>query len=161
MKPPERAHAFQTNKVALSIPRIDRHTMLDTLGAQLNLSAIVDGILGGWTLHFQRNWCNFAHLTILLFHSDTGTQMNDTSDANDLAVLLPVVNGPLENCCKQVCFIRVQLNLNFTSLVPRGVQGSRTHDPPGRVLHQVAAERTRHDEWQQAAVSPHHLAWRC
>ena len=46
MKPPERPHAFQTNKTALSIPGINRHTMLDTLGAQLNLSAIVDGVLG-------------------------------------------------------------------------------------------------------------------
>ena len=45
MLAPERAHAFQTNKAALSIPGIDRRAMLDTLGAQLNLSAIVDGVL--------------------------------------------------------------------------------------------------------------------
>jgi hypothetical protein len=44
--------------------------MLDTLGAQLNLSAIVDGVLGDWTRHFQRAWCNFANLTILSFHND-------------------------------------------------------------------------------------------
>jgi hypothetical protein len=30
---PERAHAFQTNKSALSIPGIDRCAMLNTLGA--------------------------------------------------------------------------------------------------------------------------------
>jgi hypothetical protein len=52
MKPPECAHAFQTNKMALSIPGIDRRAMLDTLGAQLNLSAIVDGVLGDWSRHF-------------------------------------------------------------------------------------------------------------
>ena len=46
MKPPERAHAFQINKTALTAPGIDRHVMLDTLGAQLNLSTIVDGIHG-------------------------------------------------------------------------------------------------------------------
>jgi hypothetical protein len=46
MQAPEHAHAFQTNKTALSIPGIDRRAMLDTLGAQLNLSAIVDGVLG-------------------------------------------------------------------------------------------------------------------
>ncbi len=123
MKPPKRAHAFQTNKTALSIPGIDRRTMLDTLGVQLNLSAIVDDFLGDWTSHFHRNWCNFAHLTILSFHGDAGTQVNETSDANDSAVLLPMVNGPLGNCCKQVRFVRVQLNLDFTSLVPHGVQG--------------------------------------
>ncbi len=49
--------------------------------------------------------------------------MNDTPDASDSAFLLPVINGPLVDCCKQVCFVRVQLNLNFASLVPRGIQG--------------------------------------
>jgi hypothetical protein len=107
MKLPERAHAFQTNKMALSIPGIDRHAMLDTLGTQLNLSAIINGILGDWTRHFHRNWCNFAHLTILSFHSDAGMQVNNTSDASDSAILLPVVNGPVGNCCKQVCFVQV------------------------------------------------------
>jgi hypothetical protein len=34
-----------------------------------------------------------------------------------------------------------------------------THNPPGGVLHQVAAELARHDEWQQPAILPHHLAW--
>jgi hypothetical protein len=65
MKPPEHAHAFQMNKAALTMPGIDRHMMLDTLGAQLNLSTIVDGILGNWNHHFCCNWCNFANLTIL------------------------------------------------------------------------------------------------
>ena len=32
MKPPECAHAFQTNKTALSIPGIDRRAILNTLG---------------------------------------------------------------------------------------------------------------------------------
>ena len=49
--------------------------------------------------------------------------MNDTCDVNDLAVLLPMVNGPLTNCRKQVHFVQVQLNLDFAGLVPRGVQG--------------------------------------
>jgi hypothetical protein len=53
MKPPERAHAFQTNKTALSAPGINRCTLLDTLDVQLNLSAIVDGVLGNLNLHFR------------------------------------------------------------------------------------------------------------
>jgi hypothetical protein len=73
MKPPECTHAFQTNKTALSTPGINRHTMLDTLGMQLNLSAIVDSVLGDWNCHFCCNWCNFQHLTNLSFHSSTGT----------------------------------------------------------------------------------------
>jgi hypothetical protein len=46
MKSPERAHAFQTNKTALSAPGINRCAMLDTPSTQLNLSAILDGVLG-------------------------------------------------------------------------------------------------------------------
>jgi len=53
MKPLEHAHAFQINKTALAAAGIVRCVMLNTLGAQLNLSAIVDGILGNWTHHFQ------------------------------------------------------------------------------------------------------------
>ena len=100
IKPPKRAHEFQTNKTALSIPIIDRRAMLDTLGAQINLSTIVGGVFGDWTRHFRCNWCNFALLTTLLFHSDAGTQVNDTCNVNNSAVLLPVVNRPLGNCCK-------------------------------------------------------------
>jgi hypothetical protein len=74
--------------------------MLNTLGAQLNLSAIVDGVLSNWTRHFQRAWCNFTNLTILSFHNDAGTQVNDTTVA-DLDVLLPVVDGPANACRKQ------------------------------------------------------------
>jgi hypothetical protein len=105
MLAPERAHAFQTNKSALSIPGINRRAMLDTLGTQLNLSAIIDNVLGNWNRHFRCNWCNFAHLTILSFHSNAGTQVNNTTDANDPAVLLPVVDGPYADCCKQVRFV--------------------------------------------------------
>ena len=100
MKPLERAHTFQINNTALTAPGIDRCMMLNTLGAQLNLSAIVDGVLSNWTRHFQRAWCNFTNLTILSFHNDAGTQVNDTTVA-DLDVLLPVVDGPANACRKQ------------------------------------------------------------
>ncbi len=50
--------------------------------------------------------------------------MNDTTTAADSAVFLPVANGPIPACRKQnIRFVRVQLNLNFASLV--------TLDPPG------------------------------
>ncbi len=55
MQPPERAHAFQVNKIALAVPGIDRRTMPNTLGAQLSLSATVDGTLGNWDHHFNHN----------------------------------------------------------------------------------------------------------
>jgi hypothetical protein len=86
MKPPECAHAFQTNKTALAVPGIDRRMMLDTLGAQLNLSAIINGVLGDWNHHFHCNWCNFANLTILSFHNGASAQVNNTTTAADSAV---------------------------------------------------------------------------
>ncbi len=49
--------------------------------------------------------------------------MNTTTTANNSAVLLPVIDGPLAGCRKQVCFVRVQLNLDISSLASQGVQG--------------------------------------
>jgi hypothetical protein len=130
MKPPERAHAFKTNKPTLAVPGIDRRMMFDTLGAQLNLSAIVDGVLGNWNRHFCHNWCNFANLTILSFHNDTGKQVNNTTTATNLAVLLPVINGTITACWKQhIRIVCIQMNLDFTNLI--------TLDPPGVTVLQV------------------------
>ncbi len=142
MKPPERAHAFQINKTALAALGIDHRLMLDTLGAQLNLSTIVDGVLGDWTRHFHRAWCNFANFTILLFHNDSGAQVNDTTTAADSAILLPVADRPIPACRKQnIRFVRVQLNLDFASLV--------TLDPPGvtvlRVEFYIELPQSSHD----------------
>jgi hypothetical protein len=130
MKPPKHAHAFRINKTALAAPGIDRRAMLDILGAQLNLSAIVDGVLGNWTCHFHCKWCNFANLLILSFHDNAGNKVNNTTTTNDSAALLPVIDGPLAGCCKQVCFVRVQLNLEFG--LPRH---PRCHRPACGVLY--------------------------
>jgi hypothetical protein len=54
---------------------------------------------------------------------NAGTEVNNTTTANNSATLLPMIDGPIANCRKQVCFVRVQLNLNFSSLVSQGIQG--------------------------------------
>ncbi len=119
MQPSERAHAFQVNKSALAVPGIDRRAMLDTLGTQLSLSATVNGTLGDWDHHFNRNWCNFAHLSILSYHNDTGAQVIDTVTAADSAVLPLVQDGAADKCCRaNIKFACVQLNLDFSALVP-------------------------------------------
>jgi hypothetical protein len=101
MKPPERTHAFQTNKAALAMPGIDRCMMLDTLHSQLNLSAIVDGVLGDWNCQFRCNWCNFANLTIFSFHNNASAQVNGTTTATNSAILLPVINSAITAFQKQ------------------------------------------------------------
>jgi hypothetical protein len=132
MKPPKRAHAFQVNKTTLTAPGIDRYMMLDVLGAQLNLSAIVDGIRGrgDWYHHYSRNWSNFDNLTILSFHNNSSMQVDDTTTAEDSAILLPVAKGPIPSCRKQnIRFVWVQMNLDFASLV--------TLDNPGVTVLRV------------------------
>jgi hypothetical protein len=119
MHPPKRAHVFQGNKIALPVPGINRRPMLDTLGTQLSLSTTVNGILGDWDRHFNRNWCNFARLSIFLYHNnDVGAQVVDTMTAADSAVLLPVQDGAADKCLwANIKFACVQLNLDFFALV--------------------------------------------
>jgi hypothetical protein len=122
MQPPERAHAFQVNKIALAVLGINRRTMLDILGAQLSLSATVNGTLGNWDRHFNRNWCNFAHLSILSYHNDAGALVVNAVTVADSAVLLPVQDCAVDKCRRaNIRFARVQLNLDYLHLSPSGL----------------------------------------
>jgi hypothetical protein len=98
--------------------------MLNILGTQLNLSAVVDSVPSKWHHHFCHSWSNFASLTILSFQDNAGKQVNDTSTTANSAALLPVQDGQVSDCHKkQIWFVRIQLNLSFVSLV--------TLEPPG------------------------------
>jgi hypothetical protein len=113
----ERAHAFHINKTALSSQNIDLRVQLDALGHQLNLSATVDGVINDWLRYFYDRWCNFTLLRILSFHNTKGDEVNDTTEAGDSSILLPVINGNLATCQKNVKFVRVQISVNFIDLV--------------------------------------------
>jgi hypothetical protein len=116
--PHERAHAFHINKTALSGQNIDLRLQLGALGNQLNLSTAEDGTINDWFQIFFDSWFDFTKLTILSFHNLKGDIILDTTDAADPAVLLPVVNGPLNTCRKaNVKYIRVQITINFPTLV--------------------------------------------
>jgi hypothetical protein len=137
---PKRAHAFQVRKTALAVSGINRHAMLDTLGAQLSLSVTVDGTLGNWDCHFNCNCCNFAHLSILLFHNDAGAQVFDTVTVADSAVLLPFQDGAAANCrWANIKFAHVQL---FCTCHP---PASWQHHPFHQVLHQASTGLLQHD----------------
>jgi hypothetical protein len=83
--------------------------------------------LNDWDRHFDCNWCNFTHLSILLFYNDAGAQVVDTVTAADSAVLLPVQDGAAADChWAYIKFARVQLNLDFFALV--------TLRPPGNAI---------------------------
>jgi len=127
MLPHERAHAFHYNKTALAAQNIDLRLQLDALGTQLNLIATVDGTINDWIRFFYDSWFDFLMLTILSFHNAKGDIMTTTTDATDPSVLLPVVDGGLAHCRKKdVKFVRVQLTIDFASLV--------TVDPPGTTV---------------------------
>jgi hypothetical protein len=113
----EWAHAFQINKTTLSSQALDLRVMLDTLGQQLNLSASVKGMIEDWLRYFQDSWVDFHHLQLLSFHNNADKEVTDRCSAADPAILLPVVSGALNMCCKAITFVRVQLTLDFTPLV--------------------------------------------
>ena len=117
MPPHERAHAFHINVTALSSQSIDLRAQLDARGHHLNLSAMVDGVIQDWLRHFYDRWSDFSHLSILSFHNTKGTQAVDTTEAANTAILLPVFDGAVMDCRKNVKFVRVQLSISFLDLV--------------------------------------------
>ncbi len=112
----ERTHAFQINKTTLLLQALELRVVLDALGAQLNLSVSIKGMIKEWLWFFQDSWFNFSLLQILSFHNNAGGQVNDTTMATDPAILLPLQDRPVIDCCKAIKFVRVQLNLNFAAL---------------------------------------------
>ena len=113
----ERAHAFHINKTALSSQNMDLRVQLDALGYQLNLSAMVKGVINDWLWYFHDRWCDFHQLLILSFHNTKRNEVTDSTDATDSSILLPVVDGALNTCRKNVKIFRVQLSVNFIDLV--------------------------------------------
>ena len=69
MLPHERAHVYHINLTALTSQNLDLRLQLDALGHQLNLQAMVDGVVNDWLRFFYDHWCDFCHLTILSFHT--------------------------------------------------------------------------------------------
>jgi hypothetical protein len=118
-----RAHAYQICKSALAAPNINICILFDALGSQLNCMAAINGLVHDFTQVYEEGWFDPANLQVLSFHDSAGTLINNTTVAGNPTVLLPVINGVLANCRQQdVCYVRVQLSLNFaTLLVPRHV----------------------------------------
>ena len=119
----ECAHTFQINKAALLSLALDLRTMLDALGAQLDLSASIEGMIEEWLWLFQDGWFDFTALQILSFHGDAGLQVNDTTEDANPAVLLPLVNGNLTTCCKAFKYVRFQQSLSYRGLASPNLTG--------------------------------------
>jgi hypothetical protein len=90
MLPHDCTHAHHINLTALNSQNLDLRLQLNALGHQLNLQAMVDGVVNDWLRFFCDHWCDFRHLTILSFHTTTGDVIEDSTTAADPDVLLPV-----------------------------------------------------------------------
>ena len=114
----ERAHAFQVNKSALEPLPIDTRLILDALGAQLNCSAIVDGLIFDWRGLFDSAWYDFQHLMIAGYHSSDGKEIKNCTIAGSSTILKPVQNGNKPDCrAPDLRFVRVTCSIDFTGLV--------------------------------------------
>jgi hypothetical protein len=118
-----RTHAYQICKSALSALNIIICILFNALGSQLNCMATINGLVYNFTQVYEEGWFDPANLQVLLFHDSAGAIINNTTITGNPTVLLPVINGLVANCSQQdICYVRVQLSLNFTNLLsPRHV----------------------------------------
>ena len=126
MPPHKQAHAFHINVTALSSQSVDLRAQLDALSHQLNLSVMADGVIQDWLSHFYNQWSDISHLSILSVHNTKGTQAFDTMTTTNTAILLPIVDGAVTYCRKNVKFVRVQLSISFLDLVTVANPGPTT-----------------------------------
>ena len=110
----ECVHAFHQNVAALKHLDIGPALYLDTLGNQLNAATTVDGSKFDWKRHFEKNWANFANLSILSYHNTAGTILNPATVAGSM-ILKPIEDG-LANGARRpedVAFVRVRCQLDY------------------------------------------------
>jgi hypothetical protein len=75
----ERAHTFQVIKSVLKPLPLDTCLILDTIGLQLNCSAIVERLMFDWRNTFNTRWHDFGNLAILSFHDAAGAIIPNTT----------------------------------------------------------------------------------
>jgi len=114
----QRTHAFQVNKSALEPLPIDTRMILDALGAQLNCSAIVDGLMFDWRSLFDSAWYDFNNLTIVGYHDSAGKEIKNCTTPGSSTILKPVQNGNKPDCrAPDIRFVRVTCSVDFSGLV--------------------------------------------
>ena len=117
MSEPEKALAYQQNRAALAGADLDQRARILALADRLDLMHTAESSLADWERRLQKNWFNFAHLSIISWHDSCGKVVSDTTTPNDPCVLLPVQNGAAASCRSEgVTFVRVNLRLDFSEL---------------------------------------------
>ena len=117
MSDPEKAMAFQQNKMALALADLDQKARILALADCLDLMLTAESSLANWERKLRHNWANFTNLSILSWHGANGGVINTTSTAADASILLPVQDGATTACrTSGVKFVRVQLALDYADL---------------------------------------------
>ncbi len=117
MSDPEKAMAFQQNKMTLALADLDQKARILALADCLDLMLTAESSLANWERKLRHNWANFTNLSILSWHGANGGVINTTSTAADASILLPVQDGATTACrTSGVKFVRVQLALDYADL---------------------------------------------
>jgi hypothetical protein len=120
----ERTFAYQVAKSALESLPVNIRLIIEAMAMQLNCNATADGLMYDWKSVLDEGWYNPALLQILSFHNSAGLEIINTTTNTDASILLPVVDGNLANCRKSdVCFVRVQITLDYATLFAAGHTG--------------------------------------
>jgi hypothetical protein len=117
----ELAHAYQVIKSALESLPVDMHLILEAIGMQLNCSAIIEGAMFDFRSLFDKAWYDFGNLTIQSFHDSAGKIIQNTTNAGNPSVLLPIVDGALPGCRKgDIRYVRVTCMDDYSRLITVG-----------------------------------------
>jgi hypothetical protein len=115
------AFAYQVAKSALESLPINIRLIIKAMAMQLNCNATADGLMYNWKSVLEEGWYNPELLQILSFHNSAGNEVADMTTIADASILLPVVDVILANCRKpDVCFIRIQITLEYAALFAAG-----------------------------------------
>ncbi len=117
MSDPKKAMAYQHNKMALASADFDQCMCILTLADWLNLMLMAKSSLANWEQKLTKNWANFGNLEIISWHNLNGGRINNTTDATNPSILLPVQDSATnQRCASGVKFVQIQLVLNFPNL---------------------------------------------
>ena len=117
MSDPEKALAYQQNRAALAGADLDQRARILALADRLDLMHTAESSLADWERRLQKNWFNFAHLSIISWHDSCGKVVSNTTTPTDPCVLLPVQDEAAALCRSEgVTFVRVNLRLDFSEL---------------------------------------------
>jgi hypothetical protein len=79
MSDPQKAMAYQQNKMALASANLDQRARILALAKRLNLMLTAESSLADWEQKLMKSWFNFQNLIIISWHDTKGNPINNTT----------------------------------------------------------------------------------